>query len=68
MLKTSLTLKIKKMNLQKLNLVELNAQEMKKTEGGLWWVILAELAWEAYRNPDDMKLGYDAARKGYKGH
>ena len=50
-------------NLKNLNLVELNAQEVKKTEGGWWGLALmaAELLWEAYTDPKDIKKGYHVA-------
>lgn len=32
------------MNLEKLNLVELNAQEVRKTEGGFWQIVLGVIA------------------------
>ena len=58
-----LKIKNKMKNLQDLNLVELNAQELKKTEGGWWGLALmaAELLWEAYTDPKDIKKGYHVA-------
>ena len=60
---TNFKIKNKMKNLKKLNLVELNAQELKKTEGGWWGLALmaAELLWEAYTDPKDIKKGYHVA-------
>jgi hypothetical protein len=54
------------MNLENLNLVELNAQEVKETEGGFWWLALAEIAYEVVRSQADIKAGYNDTKEYFE--
>jgi hypothetical protein len=52
-------------NSENLGLVELNAQEIQEINGGFWGVLLslAEVAYELTYSQDDVKKGYNAAKK-----
>jgi len=58
---------MKNLDLNKYGVQEMNAEEMKKTDGGLWWVglgvgILSALAWDIISNP---KQSSAAVRRGF---